>query len=220
MKKVLTAALLFLVGGAAFAQTNQYYGIKTQSQIYQNSLGHIVFVDQSTGPISLATLANPPAPPSPITVYPATATVSFPFGQITSSITASNEFVTNTSHFKFSPAVDAANAINFAAADGTSILSFATAQHRVGILTTSPPQPLSVNGNVEIAGQLAMGVNTPSGACLIDMVNPFVGLGIPAMTTAQKTAISPNRAGNMVYDTDLGKLCINTGAAWETVTSM
>lgn len=56
MKKLLIA--LLFVTGAAWAQTNQYYGIKTQSQIYQNSLGHIVFVDSSTGPVSLATLAS------------------------------------------------------------------------------------------------------------------------------------------------------------------
>lgn len=40
----------------------------------------------------------------------------------------------------------------------------------------------------------------------------------PAMTSAQKNAIG-NSAGRVVFDTTLGKLCVNTGAAWQTISS-
>jgi hypothetical protein len=43
----------------------------------------------------------------------------------------------------------------------------------------------------------------------------------PTMTTAQKNTLGglPAAEGLIVYDTDLHKLCIWTGAAWETFTS-
>lgn len=48
----------------------------------------------------------------------------------------------------------------------------------------------------------------------------FVG-GIFAtknVTTAEKNALTPS-AGWVVFDTTLGKLCVYTGSAWQTVTS-
>lgn len=42
----------------------------------------------------------------------------------------------------------------------------------------------------------------------------------PRMTTVQKNAISSPATGLVVYDTTLNKLCVYTGAAWETVTSV
>lgn len=41
----------------------------------------------------------------------------------------------------------------------------------------------------------------------------------PSYTTASK-ALLPNRAGQVIFDTDLQKLCVNTGAGWETITSV
>jgi hypothetical protein len=41
----------------------------------------------------------------------------------------------------------------------------------------------------------------------------------PNMTTIQKNAIA-NLAGNVVFDTTLGKLCVNTGSGWQTITSV
>lgn len=41
----------------------------------------------------------------------------------------------------------------------------------------------------------------------------------PRMTTAQKTDIAPPTAGMVVYDTTINKLCVYTGAKWETMTS-
>ena len=40
-----------------------------------------------------------------------------------------------------------------------------------------------------------------------------------ALTTAQKNAVVSPAAGMLVMDTDLGKLCVYTGSAWQTVTS-
>ena len=46
------------------------------------------------------------------------------------------------------------------------------------------------------------------------------GFQPPAMTTVQKNAIASPTAGTILYDTNLNKLCVYNGSAWETVTSM
>lgn len=125
---------------------------------------------------------------------------------------------------KISPNVDAVNAIDFTMADAsTSVLSLDTSARRVGLFTTTPSSNgfvpcVQVAGDMKIDNYLDMGGH--NAACLINMVNPLAGLGVSVMTTAQKNALSPNRAGNIVYDTDLGKLCVNNGSAWETITSV
>jgi hypothetical protein len=42
----------------------------------------------------------------------------------------------------------------------------------------------------------------------------------PRMTTTQKNAIASPAAGLVVYDSTLGKLCVRTASAWETITSI
>jgi hypothetical protein len=42
----------------------------------------------------------------------------------------------------------------------------------------------------------------------------------PRMTTTQKNAIASPAAGLVIYDTTLGKLCVRTASAWETITSI
>lgn len=45
------------------------------------------------------------------------------------------------------------------------------------------------------------------------------GVTVPSVTTTQKNAIVSPTAGQLVFDTTLGKLCVYTGSAWQTVTS-
>ena len=44
------------------------------------------------------------------------------------------------------------------------------------------------------------------------------GAQVPVVTTTQKNALTVT-AGYIVFDSTLGKLCIYTGAAWQTITS-
>jgi len=50
-------------------------------------------------------------------------------------------------------------------------------------------------------------------------LNTTAGTRFTNVTTAQKNAITPG-AGTMLFDTTLGKMCIYTGAAWQTITSV
>lgn len=45
------------------------------------------------------------------------------------------------------------------------------------------------------------------------------GATVPSLTTTAKNAIVSPTAGQIVFDTTLGKLCVYTGSAWQTVTS-
>ncbi len=64
-------------------------------------------------------------------------------------------------------------------------------------------------------------VNTNANAAsVLELASTTKGLLLPRMTTVQKNAISGPVAGLVIYDTDLNKICVYTGAGWETVTSL
>lgn len=44
------------------------------------------------------------------------------------------------------------------------------------------------------------------------------GVQVPVVTTTQKNALTVS-AGYIVFDSTLGKLCVYTGSAWQTITS-
>lgn len=50
------------------------------------------------------------------------------------------------------------------------------------------------------------------------VINGTNGVGVPVVTTTQKTALTVS-AGYIVFDSTLGKLCVYTGSAWQTITS-
>ena len=69
------------------------------------------------------------------------------------------------------------------------------------------------------AGNFGFGTLTPNTSAKLDIVSTTQGFLPPRMSSAQKTAISTPATGLVVYDTNLNKLCVWTGATWETVTS-
>ena len=75
--------------------------------------------------------------------------------------------------------------------------------------------------NVFITGNAGY-LNTPDPSAALQIGGNNRGFMPPKVTTVQKNAIAVTAAssGCMVYDTTLNKLCVYTGAAWETVTSL
>ena len=84
------------------------------------------------------------------------------------------------------------------------------------------------NGDVIIAGATANAVNgnvligttTPSASAKVLIDSTTQGFLPPRMTTTEKNAIASPAAGLVVYDSTLGKLCVRTASAWETITSV
>jgi len=76
------------------------------------------------------------------------------------------------------------------------------------------------------------GIHTTSGGAYINTATPNASAALqadsttqgflpPRMTTAQKVTLAATAAtGLMIYDTNLNKLCVYTGAGWETITSI
>jgi hypothetical protein len=67
---------------------------------------------------------------------------------------------------------------------------------------------------------LGIGTTSPSASAILDAQSTTKGVRMPNMTTTQKNAISSPAAGLMVFDTTLSKLCVYSGAAWQTITSV
>jgi len=68
-------------------------------------------------------------------------------------------------------------------------------------------------------GNLGIGA-VPNASAILDAQSTTKGVRMPNMTTTQKNAISSPAAGLMVFDTTLAKLCVYSGSAWQTVTSI
>ena len=67
----------------------------------------------------------------------------------------------------------------------------------------------------------SLGIGTTANAsAILDAQSTTKGVRMPNMTTTQKNAISSPAAGLMVFDTTLAKLCVYSGSAWQTVTSV
>jgi len=76
------------------------------------------------------------------------------------------------------------------------------------------------HNNTSKRGNLIIGSNTRTASAIVSIASTTQGFLPPRMTTAQKNAIGTPVAGLMIYDTDLNKLCVYTGAGWETITSI
>jgi hypothetical protein len=72
---------------------------------------------------------------------------------------------------------------------------------------------------IDSAGNVGIGA-VPSASAILDAQSTTKGVRMPNMTTTQKNAIASPAAGLMVFDTTLAKLCVYTGAAWQTITSV
>jgi hypothetical protein len=73
---------------------------------------------------------------------------------------------------------------------------------------------------IDSSGNLGIGTTSPSASAILDAQSTTKGVRMPNMTTTQKNAISSPAAGLMVFDTTLAKLCVYSGSAWQTITSV
>jgi hypothetical protein len=78
-----------------------------------------------------------------------------------------------------------------------------------------------INGlNIDSSGNVGIGTSSPNASAILDAQSTTKGVRFPNMTTTQKNAISSPAAGLVVFDTTLAKLCVYSGSAWQTITSV
>jgi hypothetical protein len=73
---------------------------------------------------------------------------------------------------------------------------------------------------LDSSGNLGIGTSSPNASAILDAQSTTKGVRMPNMTTTQKNAIASPAAGLMVFDTTLAKLCVYSGSAWQTITSV
>jgi hypothetical protein len=73
---------------------------------------------------------------------------------------------------------------------------------------------------IDSSGNVGIGTASPNASAILDAQSTTKGVRFPNMTTTQKNAISSPAAGLVVFDTTLSKLCVYSGAAWQTITSV
>jgi hypothetical protein len=73
---------------------------------------------------------------------------------------------------------------------------------------------------VNSSGNVGIGTSSPNASAILDAQSTTKGVRFPNMTTIQKNAISSPAAGLVVFDTTLAKLCVYSGSAWQTITSV
>ena len=69
-------------------------------------------------------------------------------------------------------------------------------------------------------GSLSIGVTTANASAKLQIDTTTQGFLPPRMTTTQKNAIGTPAAGLVIFDTTLAKLCVYSGSAWQTITSV
>jgi len=79
---------------------------------------------------------------------------------------------------------------------------------------------LSERMRLNSLGNLGVGTTAPNASAILDVQSTTKGVRMPNMTTTQKNAIASPAAGLMVFDTTLAKLCVYSGSAWQTITSV
>ena len=72
---------------------------------------------------------------------------------------------------------------------------------------------------IDSSGNVGIGA-TANASAILDAQSTTKGVRMPNMTTTQKNAIASPAAGLMVFDTTLAKLCVYSGSAWQTITSI
>ena len=108
---------------------------------------------------------------------------------------------------------------------GTSTVTLLSAYAAQGDLQVTGANPLTFTNNstermrIDSSGNVGIGT-TANASAILDAQSTTKGVRMPNMTTTQKSAISSPAAGLMVFDTTLAKLCVYSGSAWQTITSI
>jgi len=114
--------------------------------------------------------------------------------------------------------VDIANPYNFGIKTNNVTYTFFAQPNAATVLRGyADTYPVQLNPT---GGGVLIQETTPVASSVLTVSSTTQGLLPPRMTTTQKDAISSPAEGLIVYDLTLHKLCLYTGSAWETITSL
>jgi len=135
------------------------------------------------------------------------------------TIVASGDIIGDIQFNGYDGAAYITSASIYAAVDGTPGVN--DMPTRLQFFTTADGASTTTERmRIDNAGNVGIGTSSPNASALLDVQSTTKGVRMPNMTTAQKNAIASPAAGLMVFDTTLAKLCVYSGAAWQTITSV
>jgi hypothetical protein len=127
---------------------------------------------------------------------------------------------------------DILGAVSFGGSDGSganvtrgAFTGFVDAAVSSGTLPTAVSITTGTTSGTErmritSAGLMGIGTGTPASCAIVDVTSTTLGFKFPVMTTTQKNAIGTPVAGLVIFDSTLAKLCVYSGSAWQTITSV
>lgn len=125
------------------------------------------------------------------------------------------EFGINSSGYTGTGSLNKASAVYLAATSGDLVIG----------TTTNNPIRFVVNSGttdamiIDTSRNVVIGGASAGTGAIVDVQSTTKGVRFPNMTTTQKNAIVP-AAGTVIFDTTLAKLCVYSGSAWQTITSV
>jgi len=75
-------------------------------------------------------------------------------------------------------------------------------------------KPVRCQGNLQVTGQVGVGVASPNAAAAVEVVSTTQGVLLPRMTTAQRNAITSPPDGLVLYNSTLNKVQARANGAW------
>jgi len=130
---------------------------------------------------------------------------------------------TTSADFMYMTSTGAGGVLGIESSAGGQIVSGSSAYATVLYTSNSTSLQLGTNNAIKATldtfGNLGIGT-TANASAILDAQSTTKGVRFPNMTTTQKNAISSPAAGLVVFDTTLSKLCVYSGSAWQTITSV
>jgi len=169
--------------------------------------------------------ANSEAPKINLDAYGSISQISFRRAngtQATPSALLSGEQMANISAFGYGATGYTTSNRGFITFNADENWTDAAQGSRIAFATTSASTAAAATERMRInsSGNVGIGTTSPSASAILDAQSTTKGVRFPNMTTAQKNAIAAPAAGLVVFDTTLAKLCVYSGAAWQTITSI
>ena len=171
-----------------------------------------------TGTLTIPTITSPSATSLALQTAGTTAVTIDTGGSVvigSGSPTQKFDVYTNSANYSTMTIRNTVSSLNIATAGTGDTQIIQTGAYSLQFATNNTERM-----RIDSIGNVGIGTASPSASAILDAQSTTKGVRFPNMTTTQKNAVSSPAAGLVVFDTTLAKLCVYSGSAWQTITSV